>query len=449
MPFAYWAIFKGMIKYLFILVNSLGFYIISLFSGDNGVKVTGNFPATLPVGKEIEVEIRVAKENIVGFGRLQLDLPEGITVKNVDEKDSEYRYEENKAKWIWASLPEDKEIVIKLTLVASESAIGEREIGARFSYVENNEKAYTDMDLAKVAVVAPGADAIVTEQPKAPVETATPQPPANSNAEPPGEIVVDRIISWNETAKEFIITVKINKGNTKGFARYSDNAFENLTAKSVKTDGSSFSIADGKIKFVWVNVPEKSNLEIAYSLAGSPPNPIQINGEYSYLEDNQSKKIKLQPDTLDFNKPVAPASKPENLASNEKNNTNVPNESKPHAPEGNGKPGAGSSETAKGMEKKDGSASFMVQVGAFTNANVNAGTLQRKFNIQESIKSELQGGFSKFMVGSHKEYKEARGHRETMVTTNGVKSAFVVAYNYGKRITVQEALMVTNQKWFK
>ena len=43
---------------------------------------------------------------------------------------------------------------------------------------------------------------------------------------------------------------------------------------------------------------------------------------------------------------------------------------------------------------------------------------------------------------------EARDKRENTMS-KGVKSAFVVAYNSGKRITVQEGLMLTSQKWFK
>ncbi len=52
------------------------------------------------------------------------------------------------------------------------------------------------------------------------------------------------------------------------------------------------------------------------------------------------------------------------------------------------------------------------------------------------------------MVGNFNEYKEARSHREN-IKQKGCSSAFVVAYNGAKRITVQEALMITSQKWFK
>jgi hypothetical protein len=89
-----------------------------------------------------------------------------------------------------------------------------------------------------------------------------------------------------------------------------------------------------------------------------------------------------------------------------------------------------------------------VQIGAFSNSGVSASVLASTFNITEKISSEMQGGFSKFMIGNYSEYKSARDKRESTLS-KGVNGAFVVAYNSGKRITVQEALMLSNQKWFK
>ncbi len=99
------------------------------------------------------------------------------------------------------------------------------------------------------------------------------------------------------------------------------------------------------------------------------------------------------------------------------------------------------------VAKKEGNVIYNVQIGAFKNA-IQSAVLSKKFNITETIKSEMAEGFNKFMVGNFDEYKAARTHRES-VKQKGCNSAFVVAYNGSKRITVQEALMITSQKWFK
>jgi hypothetical protein len=89
-----------------------------------------------------------------------------------------------------------------------------------------------------------------------------------------------------------------------------------------------------------------------------------------------------------------------------------------------------------------------VQIGAYTNPQVSSSKLAGLYGISENIRSEMSGGFTKFMVGKHGEYKEARNHRET-VKSKGVNGAFVAAYNGPSRITVQEALMISNQRWLR
>jgi hypothetical protein len=426
-------------KYLFIAVNWLFALIISLYSGDNGVSITHNLPATVAVGQKIPVEIKINKGELNGFAKLQIELPEGVTISENEESGATFTIEEGIAKWVWATVPIENEIVVRFMLSATEVAVGVKSIAARYSYVEDNVKQVAEMPTAEINFVGPGAAS--TPMPSVnslATETLQQSPSKDSvlsnltgNKEPERIVTVVRQINAGAEPDEFIISLKINKGNTGGFARYSDDMPEGINVKPIETDGSSFSEADGKIKFVWVNVPEKEELNISYSMQSKNALTYTLNGEYSYLEQNQSKKFKLQPESINFQGGNT-------LARNEKSKTKAE-----AVPEQN-------TEKNEPLSiKKNLQVNYKVQIGAFKNAKVTVGKLRKKFKVKEPIQSEMQEGFTKFMTGRHDEYGTARNHREKLKENNGIKSAFVVAYNNGKRITVQEALMITNQKWFK
>lgn len=444
-----------MIKYFFIVINSLTVFIFSLFNSDNGITITSVIPSKITAGKEVVMEIKVNKGNMSGFAKLQLELPEGMAAKESENKGANYTFDSGISKWVWASLPSESEIIIKITLISADDEKGLKTINAKFSFIENNIKQVVEMTPVEITIVPPGVNAPNSETPAA---TTTETPLANvttsdstnktvskdiaqvSNSEPPGNITVMRTIT-KLSATEYVVNLKIKKDGTKGFARYSDDLPDNLTAKAIKTDGSSFSVGDGKLKFVWVTVPEKDVIDLAYVVNGNTDFVLALNGEYSYLENNQSKKYKLNTDTTRFfgstPLPIVETEKPtvttEVAKVDELQKTEVTAQSK----------------MEETLTKKEGDVNYFVQIGAFINSKVGIDNLKKRFSITESIKSEMQGGFSKFMVGNHNEYKDARDHREIIKVTNKVKSAFVVAYNSGKRITVQEALMISNQKWFK
>ena len=445
-----------MIKYLFIIINSLSFFIYGLFSGDNGITITSTIPANMVAGQEIAIDLKVNKGGMSGFAKLQLELPEGVTVKEAEDKGANYSYNAGIAKWVWPALPMESEIVVHITLFVEASAQGAKTIVSKYSYVENNVKQVVEMNPVEVNILPPGSD-INTPAPVATpskltgdsTSVAVSTPVISAGSEPSGIINVTRAISAGAMDNEFLITLKIKKDGTKGFARYSDDIAEGILVKAAKTDGGSFSVADGKIKFVWVNVPEKDELEISYTISGSTSNAIVLGGEYSYLEDNQSKKFKVPMETIAFQtKQLATEEKKENKPAEIKDPEIVIPATVQSVEETVAKKLSENS-MENTLEKKAGDMNFVVQVGAFTNSKVTTQRLKKKFSIKEAIKSEMRDGYSKFMIGSHSEYKSARNQRETMQSVNGVKSAFVVAYNQGKRITVQEALMITNQKWFK
>ena len=479
-----------MIKYLFILVNALTVFIYSLFGGDNGITVSGNIPKTIKAGQEVPIEINVTKGSMSGFAKLQLELPEGLSLKELDNKGANYSYSDGVAKWVWASLPSENDILIKATLVAAPAASGAKTIGAKYSFVENNQKKVVEMVPIEITIETSGAvstETTASTPTVAATETNTQTTTTNSNKEPAGNVTVVRTITKGASESEYIVNLKIKKGATRGFARYSDDLKSGVIAKAISTDGSSFSVADGKVKFVWVSVLMKEELELSYSLTSTVSVSMMLKGEYSYLEDNQSKKYLLNQEPLDITISQAVAT----ATTTEPTNTQtvaavVPTETVPVAvvtptevpvavvtptevpvavvtptevpvtavtptetPVTVVTPTETPVNVTETVAKNDGNVNYMVQIGAFTNANVTASALKQKFRISETVKSEMHQGYSKFMIGSHAQYKGARDQRETVRNSNGVKGAFVVAYNQSKRITVQEALMISNQKWYK
>ena len=466
-----------MIKPLFILINTLSVFIFSFFFGDSPVTVIGNIPKNAKPGTEFLAELKIVKGAVGGFAKLQFEVPAGFTVKELESKGGNFSFANNIGKIIWTSTPSDAEFTVKLVVSTDASVSGLKTLTSKFSYITNNVKEIVEMTPAEITIgdetVASSAivtsaveTATQTTEPLTAVETNTVTPVTNSSenttlqnpTEPNSNVACVRSISKGATENEFNVQVKIKKPGIKGFAKFQEIVPSGFKAKSVATNGSSFSVSDGKAKFVWVSLPSEDELIISYILEknASVTNDASILGEFSYLENDQTKKVKLPTELIKVSGEVVtdnittnntPTTTPtsDNVSKTDVVSTNTTQTST--LTDNSNQTNNSNPINNTVVAKKEGNVAFHVQIGAFTNS-IASNVLAKKFNISEKIQSEMAEGFSKFMIGNFGEYKEARTNRET-IKDKGCRSAFVVAYNGPKRITVQEALMITNQKWFK
>ncbi|MGY8953559.1 MAG: hypothetical protein ACKVJP_09380, partial [Flavobacteriales bacterium] len=92
---------------------------------------------------------------------------------------------------------------------------------------------------------------------------------------------------------------------------------------------------------------------------------------------------------------------------------------------------------------------YRVQIAAGANV-VDAVYFDQRHKFEAAFNIENHQGWVKYTTGSHSTYKDARDSREVISSAgHEFDGPFVTAYNDGTRITVQEALMISSQKWFK
>jgi len=464
-----------MIKPLIILINTVSVFLFSFFFGDSPVSVTGNIPKNAKPGTEFVAELKISKGSVGGFAKLQFEVPAGFTIKELESKGGNFSFANNIGKIIWTSTPSDPEFTVKLAVSTDASVSGLKTLTSKFSYVNNNLKEVAEMTPAEIMIGdETSASSVVTSvtetvtqttQPLTAVETNTVTPVSTSTentavqntTEPNSNMMCVRAISKGAAENEFNVQVKIKKPGIKGFAKYQEILPAGYTANGVATSGSSFSVSDGKAKFVWVSLPAEDEMIITYVLekSASAAADAAIVGEFSYLENDLTKKVKVPSELIMVSGNVVASNVTTNNTpttspvtdNTTKTDVVTTNTTQTSIVTDNTTQTDNTTTNNTVVTKKEGNVAYHVQIGAFTNA-IASDVLAKKFNINDKIKSEMAEGFSKFMIGNFGEYKEARTNRETM-KDKGCRSAFVVAYNGAKRITVQEALMITNQKWFK
>jgi cell division septation protein DedD len=465
-------------KYIIIFINALAIAIYHFLFGDP-VSIAAQIPDNIQSGTSFTVSVTVNKPQVTGFAKLQLEIPPGYVATEIESKGGSFTASGTVVKVIWTSVPSDDQLTLLINIAVPASAVAGKQLKGKFSYITNNAKQEATFDPLPINISGSSGDAAASTQASADSinnsTTATIQPTTQSDAstqtitepvatnnqgttdnqqsfskpnEPDATVSVSRKITGSGTPDNFQVDVIIKKENIKGFAKLSEKIPVGYKAEQTNIAGASFSFENGEAKFIWTSIPSSEEITISYNLSpdasGSIQKPAYIDGsKFSYIETDQTKKILLEKQEITdgesgaavaTNTPLANTNtQPDNTTANTSTTVTQPDNT--------------AIATTTAVAPKNGNIHYSVQIGAFQKS-VNANYLKRKYSIIEAVRTEMHDGYTKCILGRYNEYKAARDSRET-TKNKGVGDAFVTAYNSGKRITVQEALMVSNQKWYK
>lgn len=434
-----------MIKYLLVLFNIAALFFYNLFFADD-VKVTVNSPEVASAGTEFVVELTITKGAISGFAKLQQDLPKGFTAEVVEANGASFTFSNQSVKFIWTQLPDNAEFKISYKVMASDEAIGNKEFEGKFSYVVDNAKLsvnipktsilVTEKEEGGTAVVAKADPPKVDEKPKQDTVKKEPEkaPETNTIAASAQAVNCERKIP-SEAQENFTVEVTINKGTLEGFAKLQENIPDGLTVTALESAGSSFTFSDQQAKFVWTKLPAQNQIKITYKVTAAKSLVAQktIEGVFSYLENDETKKSIIAQNSIFINNASSGTEQPvttEPIKEKEKEKEPI------------------TSVTPKIPQPQAAGVNYKVQICALKKRKTPVSYFAETYSIGDDINLENHEGWVKYTLGSFNEYKNARDHRETM-RTKGISGPFVTAYSTGKRITVQEALMITSQQWYK
>lgn len=437
-----------MLKSAILLFNAIALLMYEFFfAGD--ITVTQKIPASAKPETEFTVELTINKGSTTGFAKLQQELPDGFTAVEDKNAGGSFTFNNQTVKFIWMSLPNDSEFKVSYKVKVAEGFSGDQSIAGKFSYVVDNEK--KSYDIAPSTINIEGGDGSTAnntatdnttttsdntttgDNTNTASNTTTDNTAGNTTEPGDGSFNCVRTVPSNPPA-EFVVELNVSKGNLGGFAKLVENLPEGYTASSVENAGGSFSFADQKVRFIWVSLPAEPEFKISYKVTAPANSGTQsITGTFSYIEDDNTRKFDVLPSSVTVGSEEAVAV-----------NTNT-----------NPEPDPGNSATT--IPAAQNGVYYKVQIIALQNSR-NTSTIANYYGLSNIEKTNHEG-LNKYLIKTtHNDYKSARDARENvrggvvnknLQVSQPAAPPFVVAFNNGKRVPVQDALMTSGQTWYR
>jgi len=376
----------------------------------NEVNLYAKYPTEVKAGENFDVVVTVEKGNLSEFGRFTQTLPEGFSAES---KNKLFSFSDSKVKFLWITLPASSNYTFSYTIHVPASFSGESTLEGHFSYITDNEK--------KISSLPPYT--IVVKPSDTPDSEINRSDSYASNTEngAPNETVVTASRQIAESNGAFIVKINVDKKSLIGMAKITETIPNGYTAEVIDNGKAVFTQEGNIVKFLWMNMDTEPVMDVSYLLTKQNPtttgSPV-VSGNFSYSSSGITKTVQI------IDNPKKAQLSDDEIASAQVH-VNVPDK-----------------------ESYSTNVTYKVQIAA-GHKLVNAKTHFKKFKIFDKVTVTQHDGWHKYTIGKFPDYKSARDYRVSVWSNTMAKDAFVAAYNGNTRITVQEALMIANHKWYQ
>lgn len=484
-----------MVKPVLVGFNVLLILLFGLFQKGN-IEITHNLPDSLEPGGDAVVTVEVNKSDVSGFAKYQITVAEGLTIEPIETAGSSFTFNNQKGKFIWMALPTSKKFTLKYRIIADKSLNGAFNVASRFSYIYNSERKNYDL-LDKELIVGEGPVLAAAESKEITTDVLT-----NADA----QISMIRTMTPSGI-NHWKVNISLDKQNLEGFARIEETIPEGYTAIDLQSSSAVFVSENEKVKYIWYDIPQNDHITVSYKLMpviAVKNNQPEISGTFTYLKGDDEIEIPIGKGTPDImeedllvdNRDTTDASvtdmeeqdggKPiidgadiaTAMTITEKDEEVVESEVENVVAATSRETASEEVELVENTTQKENTKSspvqtdvvvsksnvnnnivnvpspqtgitYRVQIAAGHN-NLRKTEFEKLYNFPEGYTLESIDGWLKYTTGSHEYYKDARIDRDRISSQyDKFQGPFVTAYNDGERITVQEALMITNQEWLQ
>lgn len=475
-----------MAKIFLISINILVVFALKIFFGGE-VKVEQKMQDTIRPGQTLNVSLEITKGDREGFAKWQQTLPVGFIASSVEMNGATFSFKNQEIKVIWMELPKSETFTIQYKIETSSTVGGEHNLSGKFSFIEENERRDISSEIFILSIdEAATADnsnpdnqttttvnkdnidnsAETTNSSVLPIVNSTSSNTSQTNNTVVTQAAKNDLVSITREIKHvgdgnYEVSLKIDKSNLSSFGKVEDYLPPNYVATAIESKEGIFSFKNNVMKILWMTLPNENSYEVKYavqSTSGDLDSAI-IHGVFSYLNIDQSVQNKLAPtkfknflsDVQLADIEIEDSSKDQLI---DTDNLESDNEESELVENSNTESTEISSEEElvnqiTNIPAPETEVAYKVQIAASHN-EVNQKYFIERHGVTESVAIEFHETWYKYTIGSYPIYKQARDKRnQVWADNNKINDAFVTAYNSGNRISVQEALMISKQKWFK